>query len=795
MRTSTLFPTILPAALLLTAPTVSSQNCEDFDPGTTTPDAGLFEHVWSGLIYDVFLLPYPNGTSEVWTVEDGGRIRHRDTLGNWDFQSTPTEVDHTMLRVHFLDNGLDGWACGEGGWLISTDDGGSTWEALNWVPSLLDNTKGESLYDVYFIDTNRGWLLGKHGFWTTDDGGMTWCPATFKDDAGNLVDFAAVELYAFDIYDVCEHECGCQGPPLCDCQLDDVFGLAVGEPGIVWRTVNGDVWKEVFDLRDLCPCEIGNTDPDPFLSDCLKLTKACGIGALGMGCSDNPDPEPFEPWDVEIRHSTGDPLAIFMGGVTTSCGFVFASDDWGCSWTVEEHACQNDPANCQPDVNGLNPVPVFTAMYGVGIYDGDGSAIGAGYLGQHVRRPSGAPGTVLWYDHSITGDALTAPGALNFPMYGADADEGSYGLNNGEGYLVGSTNHIRTTVDGGENYIPEAIDPPEEFRIHDVEFTSDTDGWQCGQFWRLAKTVNGGVNWTPDPRLLNIGDPYLQAIAFADDGSTGVSVGKGKSVALGGPKRLWTGNNISWNSPMSTTWIGNDESFYGNKNLAEVAWAPDPSDSQFWTVGQKGLILRTVDGGQTWNQVKITGLGFSYRRADLKSVAFASSTIGIFAGTRLDTGKAFAARYNVSTNTWTDISPPSALNLDVLMDVDIIGSRAFAVGAGPDAVTTRRGLVVESTGGAFFQSPGFSAVPECHAGDAASDLQPLTEIEILSLSDIWVGGQCGQMWHYDGSIWNEVKSQTSVHIRGMSCPSPDACFIACHRESNEHICVTGLKQQ
>jgi hypothetical protein len=123
-------------------------------------------------------------------------------------------------------------------------------------------------------------------------------------------------------------------------------------------------------------------------------------------------------------------------------------------------------------------------MYGVGIYDDDGSAIAAGYLGQHVRRPAGSV-PQDWVDHSTTGNLFTTTDPINFPMYGADADEGSYGDGNGEGYIVGLTNHIRTTDDGGETSDEEGLDPPEEWRIHDVGFSIDDDGWQCGQFWRI----------------------------------------------------------------------------------------------------------------------------------------------------------------------------------------------------------------------------------------------------------------------------------------------------------------------
>ena len=52
----------------------------------TWPDPRTFEHRYGGLVYDVFTLD----GEEMWTAEDGGRIRHRtvDASGDvsWNYQ-------------------------------------------------------------------------------------------------------------------------------------------------------------------------------------------------------------------------------------------------------------------------------------------------------------------------------------------------------------------------------------------------------------------------------------------------------------------------------------------------------------------------------------------------------------------------------------------------------------------------------------------------------------------------------------------------------------------------------------
>jgi hypothetical protein len=57
-----------------------------------------FDLRWGGHLFDVFTI---DGV-EAWTVEDGGRIRHRDSAGNWTFQTVPNAVKDKLHRIFFL---------------------------------------------------------------------------------------------------------------------------------------------------------------------------------------------------------------------------------------------------------------------------------------------------------------------------------------------------------------------------------------------------------------------------------------------------------------------------------------------------------------------------------------------------------------------------------------------------------------------------------------------------------------------------------------------------------------------
>jgi len=85
-----------------------------------------------------------------------------------------------LHAVYFLDQD-HGWIAGGNGTLLSTTDGGVTWNKASLI------TK-DSLIDVYFADSANGWLLAERDLFklksderssyllNTNDGGITWQP-------------------------------------------------------------------------------------------------------------------------------------------------------------------------------------------------------------------------------------------------------------------------------------------------------------------------------------------------------------------------------------------------------------------------------------------------------------------------------------------------------------------------------------------------------------------------------------------------------------------------------------------
>ena len=70
----------------------------------------------------------------------------------------------------------------------------------------------------------------------------------------------------------------------------------------------------------------------------------------------------------------------------------------------------------------------------------------------------------------------------------------------------------------------------------------------------------------------------------------------------------------------------------------------------------------------------------------------------------------------------------------------------------------------------------------------------LTEVEVITATDIWLAGQCGRVWHYDGTTLVEHKSQTDAHTWGTSFPSTTRGYLGAHRQTDTQTAVVRYKK-
>jgi photosystem II stability/assembly factor-like uncharacterized protein len=123
-----------------------------------------------------------------WAVGAMETVRHTSDGGKtWEEQEEGKSAKEDFFAVDINYNGVyfhdanEGWFVGEFGTINHTTDGGKTWnyyEEPLLKPPFDEQTWEEpkfTLFDVYFTDRNRGFLLGIEGtLLKTDDGGKEW---------------------------------------------------------------------------------------------------------------------------------------------------------------------------------------------------------------------------------------------------------------------------------------------------------------------------------------------------------------------------------------------------------------------------------------------------------------------------------------------------------------------------------------------------------------------------------------------------------------------------------------------
>ncbi len=100
----------------------------------------------------------------------GGKVFKTADGGNtWISVPLPRSITYSNFREMFFIDSNRGWLSGDGGDLLKTTDGGNTW-------SYLETNSTHDLLSLFFIDANTGWIGGSGGtvLKTIDGGGTSW---------------------------------------------------------------------------------------------------------------------------------------------------------------------------------------------------------------------------------------------------------------------------------------------------------------------------------------------------------------------------------------------------------------------------------------------------------------------------------------------------------------------------------------------------------------------------------------------------------------------------------------------
>ncbi len=296
-------------------------------------------------------------------------------------------------------------------------------------------------------------------------------------------------------------------------------------------------------------------------------------------------------------------------------GAVFRSGDGGATWSAPEAPF------------GLHQGPYRLALRS----SGDGVAVSP--TGLVVAT---ADGGVTW--------TREAGGALEDSLYAVRFRDG-VGVRAGGPWL-------RRSTDGGVTW--SEVGPA---ALYDVAFASATELVAVGALGRMARSANGGLDWSTLPE---VSMSTLYGVDFAT-ATTGVAVGQGGTILR------TTDGGANWSPVVS----GTSTDLYG------VRFA---SATLGFAAGLDATLLRTADAGITWSPVSVSGApaGDLLRRLD-----FVSATTGVLA--------AGSGLYR-TTDGGLGWAPVFASPFGGMSDVDFWSAQdGMAVGAGGTIAITGDG--------------------------------------------------------------------------------------------------------
>lgn len=169
---------------------------------------------------------------------------------------------------------------------------------------------------------------------------------------------------------------------------------------------------------------------------------------------------------------------------------------------------------------------------------------------------------------------------------------GSYFINAQQGWAVGEFGTILHTQDGGANW---QIQPSGEtdLLLEGVRFINEKRGFVVGEFGTIMTTADGGATWTNvlerAEEILDISTlaqlrPTLYSLDFMDD-KIGVAVGVSGCIL-----RTKDGGKTWDNIPAPTS-----------HHLYRVKFV----DGNLYAVGLRGVLLMSADQGQNWRLIAL----------------------------------------------------------------------------------------------------------------------------------------------------------------------------------------------
>ena len=393
---------------------------------------------------------------------------YKTTNGGQEWSLVNTSKYAVIIGFHFLNNNTGFMASRD--WILKTTDAGITWDTLN--PSKLSSST-----DIHVVSEQEIWTSHNNGSYNfTKDGGVTWTNESpnviganslqgiFSTNDGKVWttgNYTSI-LFSEDSGDNWTDQVPGQKGIINKADfLNDKYGFAVGNEGIILKTTDGGaIWEDLsfqsidsyFDVKILDQNQI-------FILSSGKLLLSSDGGIN---------------WDEKYKDDVGSITSFYIKStneifITSRDGEIARSVDGGSTWNLV-----------------YNQTGYFTDIE----FMDSQNAIVTGFNGIILKSSDGG---LTWTQKR--GDNSNNFKSITF-------------VNNLEGWVAASnyTDTIFHTLDGGETFEEKYLGL--KIFWYDVTFMDTDTGWIAGGSSgssRILKTTDGGETWNLD---------YSGALAF-----------------------------------------------------------------------------------------------------------------------------------------------------------------------------------------------------------------------------------------------------------------------------------------
>ncbi|MEA2030273.1 MAG: YCF48-related protein [candidate division Zixibacteria bacterium] len=447
-----------------------------------------------------------------------------------------------------------------------SDNGTGTESSISsaWTIEEL-SLEGNHFQSACFIDEENGWLAGKGGnIIHTTNGGDSWTqlPSITMDNLWDITFF------------------------------DADTGWAVGERGHLLRTHDGGMsWQ--YDLFQV-------TDESIYSVVFLSAEKLFAAGSnatllFSLDGGRNLDSSPVEGdadiFDISIYDTTGvavgDSGRILIGtDFSNVIERLFVDTIVDTTWIPDTTTTQeSDSILSEIDITMDTLLQTFDTVWVEWDTTNSGVSLplnSVSMVNSTTGWAVGDSGTIL--NTTDAGQSWTAQavGGLNDNLLKVRFDDIS------NGWVVGANGTILSTSDGGNTWVEQTSDV--NFDLYDIAHpTSSDEFWAVGSL-ALLKSTDGCTTWEKHSSE-TIPTPSLMDITFVND-SLGFAVGYAAILRT-------TDGGDSWE------YRRRDPEYSVDKWYTNVKFLNDDTGycfGQYRITPGNGLILKTVDGGDTWEK-------------------------------------------------------------------------------------------------------------------------------------------------------------------------------------------------